>query len=196
MRKLIIFLLVGLFFSIGQADEFKPMRINILYTTWDTTRVNCYSQSDVPSNYTIDLSEWSMPTTNTLVTSHYGYRPQFKRMHKGVDVKVYIGDTIQSAWEGTVRVVKYEPKGYGNYIVVRHPNGFETIYGHLSKHLCKVGDKVTSGQPIGLGGNTGRSTGSHLHFETRIVGIDINPELIFDFKNQKVTSDYFYFTYR
>ncbi|MFA6873314.1 MAG: M23 family metallopeptidase, partial [Bacteroidaceae bacterium] len=90
-----------------------------------------------------------------------------------------------------VRVVKYEARGYGNYIVIRHPNGLETIYGHLSKWLVKPNEEVASGEPIGLGGSTGRSTGSHLHFETRFMGQALNPQLLFDFPNQDVTGDFY-----
>ncbi len=88
------------------------------------------------------------------------------RRHQGLDIKVYIGDTIRAAFSGKVRVVKYDGNGYGKYIVIRHNNGLETIYGHLSKQIVSPNQTVRAGQPIGLGGNTGRSTGSHLHFET------------------------------
>ena len=87
----------------------------------------------------------------------------------------------------------YERKGYGNYVVIRHPNGLETIYGHLSKHLVRENQVVKAGEPIGLGGNTGRSTGSHLHFETRFLGQAINPAEMFDFVAQDVTGDYYIF---
>lgn len=166
---------------------------NSLYSSWDTERVHCYSESDVPDTYRIDLRGFSMPTPSRVVTSNYGYRASFGRMHKGLDIKVYIGDTISSAFDGKVRVVAYEGKGYGNYVVVRHGNGLETVYGHLSKHLCKVGDIVKAGQPIGLGGNTGRSTGSHLHFETRVMGQAIDPSELFDFVHQDVTCDFYDF---
>lgn len=115
-------------------------------------------------------------------------------MHNGLDVKVYVGDTIRAAFDGKVRVVKYEPRGYGKYIVIRHPNGLETVYGHLSKQIVKVDDVVRAGEPIGLGGNTGRSTGSHLHFETRFLGIAINPIYMFDFENQDIVCDSYLFT--
>lgn len=164
---------------------------NDLYTTWDTNRVHCYGNQTAPEKYRIDLRGFAMPTPSRVVTSNYGYRASFGRMHKGIDVKVYIGDTIVSAFDGKVRVVDYEGKGYGNYVVIRHSNGLETIYGHLSKHLCRVGDVVKAGQPIGLGGNTGRSTGSHLHFETRLLGEAINPALLFDFVHQDVTGDFY-----
>lgn len=165
-----------------------------IYTTWNTERVHCYSAADVPEHYRIDLRGFAMPTPSRVITSNFGWRPSFGRMHKGLDIKVYIGDTIVSAFDGKVRIVDYEARGYGNYIVVRHSNGLETIYGHLSKHLCKEGDIVRAGQPIGLGGNTGRSTGSHLHFETRIAGEAINPALLFDFAAQDVTGDYYDFS--
>lgn len=162
-----------------------------LYSSWDTKAVHCYGTQQTPEHYRIDLRGFAMPTPSRVITSNYGYRASFGRMHKGLDIKVYIGDTISSAFDGKVRIVNYEAKGYGNYVVIRHNNGLETIYGHLSKHLCKVGDVVRAGQPIGLGGNTGRSTGSHLHFETRIVGEAINPALLFDFVHQDVTGDFF-----
>ena len=127
----------------------------------------------------------------TLVTA-----PRSTRMHKGLDIKVYTGDTIVSAFDGKVRMVGYEATGYGHYVVIRHRNGLETIYGHLSKSIAQEGEVVKAGQTIGLGGNTGRSFGSHLHFETRIVGVAIDPTLLFDFPNQDVTCNTFTFRYR
>ena len=114
-------------------------------------------------------------------------------MHKGLDIKVYIGDTIRAAFSGKVRIVRYEANGYGNYVVIRHNNGLETIYGHLSRQLVHENQTVRAGQPIGLGGNTGLSTGSHLHFETRLCGVALNPALFFDFRNQDVTGDFYTF---
>lgn len=167
---------------------------NDLYKSWNTSRVHCYDESELPDTYRIDLRGFAMPTPSRVITSNFGYRASFGRMHKGLDIKVYIGDTIVSAFDGKVRVVAYEGKGYGNYVVIRHGNGLETIYGHLSKHLCKVGDEVKAGEPIGLGGNTGRSTGSHLHFETRLLGEAIDPAVLFDFVNQDVTCDFYDYT--
>ena len=92
-----------------------------------------------------------------------------------------------------MRIVRYEARGYGNYIVIRHGNGLETIYGHLSKQLVSENQEVRAGDVIGLGGNTGRSTGSHLHFETRLCGVALNPALLFDFRAQDVTGDYYTF---
>ena len=114
-------------------------------------------------------------------------------MHKGIDLKVQIGDTIRAAFDGKVRLTKYERKGYGYYVIVRHENGLETVYGHLSKFLVKPDEYVKAGDPIALGGNTGRSTGPHLHFETRYMGYAINPAAIFDFANQTTHTDEFTF---
>lgn len=174
-----------------QADEIES-GIS-LYDTWNTTRAHCYSNAAVPDSFRIDLRGFAMPTPSRNITSRFGYRATFRRMHKGLDIKVYTGDTIVSAFDGKVRVVKYDAGGYGNYIVVRHNNGLETIYGHLSKQLVSVDQQVKAGEPIGLGGNTGRSFGSHLHFETRLLGEAIDPSLLFDFPNQDVTSDFYVF---
>lgn len=162
-----------------------------LYPTWTNEHVHVYRDVAMPDSFTIDLKGFCMPTDNRKITSHYG--PRRRRMHRGVDVKVYIGDTIRSAFDGKVRVVNYERRGYGKYVVIRHDNGLETIYGHLSKQLVGENQIVKAGEPIGLGGNTGRSTGSHLHFETRFLGKDINPVRMFDFPNQDIVSDTFTF---
>ena len=163
-----------------------------LYQGWHNNYVNRYYVV-MPIEYKIDLRHFCMPTPSRLITSNYGYRRTFGRMHKGLDIKVYIGDTIRAAFSGKVRIVAYERSGYGKYIVIRHPNGLETIYGHLSKQMVKEDQIVQAGEPIGLGGNTGRSTGSHLHFETRFLGQAINPAEMFDFVEQDVTGDYYLF---
>ena len=149
--------------------------------------------TNLPEHFRIDLRHFCMPTPSRVVTSNFGYRASFGRQHKGMDIKVYIGDSIRAAFSGKVRIVRYEGGGYGKYIVIRHNNGLETIYGHLSAQLVKENDEVRAGDVIGLGGNTGRSTGSHLHFETRLCGVALNPALMFDFRNQDVTGDYYDF---
>lgn len=164
---------------------------NDLYKVWSNSGVYIYGKTPLPDTYKIDLRGFVMPTPSRNVTSRYGYRASFKRNHYGLDIKVYTGDTIVSAWDGKVRVVKSDPNGWGNYVVVRHPNGIETLYAHMSKHLVKENQIVKAGEPVGLGGNTGRSTGSHLHLECRILGEAINPELLFDFPHQDVTGDYY-----
>ena len=150
-----------------------------------------YMASHMPDTATIDLRGFCMPTSSRVITSNFGAR--WGRQHKGLDIKVYIGDTIRAAFSGKVRVVKYEGRGYGKYVVIRHYNGLETYYAHMSKQLVSEGDDVRAGDPIGLGGNTGRSTGSHLHFETRLCGVALNPALMFDFCNQDVTGDSYTF---
>lgn len=129
------------------------------------------------------------------ITSPYGYRRRFRRMHKGVDLKLNIGDTVRAAFDGKVRIVRNQGarKGYGMYVVIRHPNQLETVYGHLSKWLVEPDQYVKAGDPIALGGNTGRSTGPHLHFETRYMGYAINPCAIFDFANQTTHTDTYTF---
>lgn len=164
-----------------------------IYSTWVTTKAHPYSAAEVPDSFRIDLRGFCMPTPSRNVTSRFGYRPTFRRVHKGLDIKVYTGDTIVAAFDGKVRVVRYDAGGYGNYVVIRHNNGLETIYGHLSKQLVAGDQYVKAGEPIGLGGNTGRSFGSHLHFETRIAGEPINPELLFNFPEQDVTMDFYTF---
>lgn len=166
---------------------------NDLYSSWVTTKAHPYKSSEVPDSFRIDLRGFCMPTPSRLITSTFGYRPRFRRMHKGLDIKVYTGDTIVAAFNGKVRVAQYDAGGYGYYIVLRHANGLETIYGHLSKQLVETNQEVRAGEPIGLGGNTGGSYGSHLHFETRLAGEPINPELLFDFRAQDVTGDFFTF---
>ncbi len=162
-----------------------------LYPSWNNDLVNAYGNVALPDTFRINLRGFAMPTSSRVITSRFG--PRWGRMHKGLDIKVYIGDTICAAFDGRVRVVKYERRGYGNYIVIRHNNGLETIYGHLSKQLVHEDQYVHAGEPIGLGGNTGRSTGSHLHFETRLLGQAINPELLFNFPQQDVTCDTYVF---
>ena len=160
-----------------------------LYKEWNNRYA--HRATELPDSFNINLRHFCMPTTSRIITSNFGSR--WGRMHKGLDIKVYIGDTIRAAFDGKVRIVRYEAGGYGNYVVIRHHNGLETIYGHMSKQLVNEDETVHAGDPIGLGGNTGRSTGSHLHFETRLCGVALNPALMFDFKNQDVTGDNYLF---
>lgn len=158
-----------------------------LYEDWNNKYA--HQATTLPDSFLINLRDFCMPTTNRVVTSNFGSR--WGRQHKGLDIKVYIGDTIRAAFPGKVRIVRNEGlrKGYGMYVVIRHLNGLETIYGHLSKWLVSENQEVKAGDPIALGGSTGRSTGSHLHFETRLCGVALNPALMFDFKNQDVVGD-------
>ena len=176
------------------SEEEEP-ELDIYTEGWDSNMVNCYNGVDVPQTMAIDVSNYAMPCPGYM-TSPYGYRKRFRRMHKGVDLKVQIGDTIRAAFDGRVRLTKYERRGYGYYVVVRHTNDLETVYGHLSKFLVEPDQYVKAGDPIALGGNTGRSTGPHLHFETRYMGYAINPSAIFDFANQTIHTDTYTFDKR
>ena len=166
-----------------------------IYTEgWDSDLVNCYKDANVPNSKVLDVRHYVMPIKGNYVTSHYGYRPKFGRTHKGIDLRAAIGDTVYSAFSGRVRLTRFERGGYGFYVIVRHENGLETVYGHLSRFLVKPDQYVKAGQPIALSGNTGRSTGPHLHFETRFMGYAINPEAIFDFANRCTHTDSYTFT--
>ena len=166
-----------------------------LYPNWSNNYTTNYGV-EMPKEYKIDLRAFHFPCESRRVTSSYGYRRSFRRKHYGTDIKVYVGDTIRSAFSGKIRIVANQgrKKGYGKYVVIRHHNGLETVYGHLSKQLVVEDQEVKAGEPIGLGGNTGRSTGSHLHFETRFLGQFIDPEKLFDFTAQDALGDYYLFS--
>ena len=172
-------------------DEAEP-ELDIYTEGWNSKSVNAYAGMEVPDMQTIDVSNFAMPCPG-YVTSPYGYRPRFRREHKGIDLKLQTGDTVYAAFPGRVRLTNFERRGYGHYVILRHPNGLETVYGHLSKILVKPDQDVKVGEPIALGGNTGRSFGSHLHLETRYMGTPINPAAIFDFANQTVHTDTYTF---
>ena len=162
-----------------------------LYPEWSNSYVNKYDNVVLPDTVIVSMKGYRMPTDSTYITDKFGYRPRRGRQHFGLDIRIKTGDTIRAAFDGKVRISRYERRGYGHYLVIRHPNGLETLYGHLSKKLVAENDIVHAGDPIGLGGNTGRSTGPHLHFETRILGNAINPALMFDFPNQRAVTDYY-----
>jgi murein DD-endopeptidase MepM/ murein hydrolase activator NlpD len=123
----------------------------------------------------------------SVVTSNFGQRRWL--WHYGVDTRLTRGDTVRSAFDGIVRVIQYDRRGYGNVVVVRHPNGLETVYGHLSKKLVMPNQKVRAGDALGLGGNTGHSTGPHLHLELRYFGEPFDPNWIIDFENHRLKGD-------
>jgi murein DD-endopeptidase MepM/ murein hydrolase activator NlpD len=121
-----------------------------------------------------------------IVTSGFGWRDSAQ--HQGIDLELKKGDAVGCAFDGMVRVATRNYGGYGNVVIVRHFNGLETLYAHLYKIKVKPGDFVFAGQTIGLGGSTGRSTGAHLHFETRFKGIPINPKYFISFDEQCLIS--------
>lgn len=128
------------------------------------------------------LSFFSIPFEG-VITSNYGYRDG--KIHRGIDIDLNKGDKIHAAFDGKIRLARFQG-GYGNVVVIMHPNGLETVYAHLSRLKVKAGDIVQSGQVIGLGGSTGHSTGSHLHFEMRFRGHALNPGLIVSFQENKL----------
>lgn len=174
-------------------DEEEEPEPDIYLEGWESGLVNPYKNAVVPNEATIDVSGYVPPCLG-YVTSNYGYRRRFRRMHRGIDLKAHKGDTIVAAFDGRVRLTKFERRGYGYYVIIRHTNGLETVYGHLSKFLVKPDQDVKAGEPIALAGNTGRSTGPHLHFETRYMGYAINPAGIIDFDKHEVRSPEYTFT--
>ena len=165
------------------------------YSIWDSNKVNPYKVDgekftdtlDIPLHYRNPDLKWTMPISNGVITSPFGLRRW--RWHYGTDLRVNYGDSVRVAFDGIVRVAHYDRYGYGHYVLVRHYNGLETLYGHFKKRLVKVGDVVTSGDVIGLGGSTGRSSGPHLHFEVRYAGNAIDPTSLFDFANDSLIND-------
>jgi murein DD-endopeptidase MepM/ murein hydrolase activator NlpD len=164
---------------------------------WDTRWVNPFRSDTArivfPDSCEIDCSAFIIPIQNDSLKITSSYGPRRRRMHRGIDLKLQIGDTVYAAFPGKVRIRNTERRGYGKYLVLRHPNGLETVYGHLSAWLVDVNDIVRAGDPIALGGNTGRSTGSHLHFETRFLGQAIDPSEIIDFDNKTPHQELFVF---
>ena len=147
-------------FMFGDSTLFTHHPADSLYRhIWTDERVNPYGTlfDSLKEDVHIPMAGFVLPAPG-YVTSPFGWRRY--RMHKGTDIKVQIGDSIRSAWPGQVRIVGWDPRGYGYYVVLRHDNGLETIYGHLSRPLVDEYERVPAGYVIGLGGNTGRSTGS------------------------------------
>ena len=148
---------------------------------WPSRFVRAYgNRITPPENFVIDMTGFVMPIhENARLSSNFGWRG--RRFHYGIDFSAPTGDTIVAVFDGKVRVRDFDRRGYGNYLVIRHPNGLETVYAHLSRFLVERDEFVRAGQPIGLVGSTGRSTGPHLHFETRFMGLVINPNRLIDF---------------
>ena len=162
---------------------------------WDTTNIAAYKSVKIDSlpqsvaiNLVDSLKSYRFPYVGR-VTSRYGIR--HRRAHNGIDIALKVGDTICSAFDGRVRFSKATDTGYGTLVIIRHDNGLETYHGHLSARLVEEGDRVVAGQPIALGGNSGRSTGPHIHFETRYYGQSFDPERIIDFRTGELRRDSF-----
>ena len=131
-----------------------------------------------------DLANKFVSPNAGVITSRYGHRKG--RNHNGIDIGFNVTDTIRAAWTGKVRYAKFNSGGFGNLVVIRHENGLETFYAHMSRLLVEPNQEVQAGDIIGVGGNTGRSFGPHLHFEVRFYDAPINPEEMIDFANGTV----------
>ncbi|MBK7174580.1 MAG: peptidoglycan DD-metalloendopeptidase family protein [Bacteroidales bacterium] len=170
--------------------NFSPL--NTFYSSWDTLYVRRYSDPlpSVTDSILLPLipdgtGNFVFPSNGQLL-SPFGYRG--RRVHAGVDLKLNLHDTVVSAFDGVVRMARYYA-GYGNCVVIRHYNGLETLYGHLSRIKVKVNQVVQAGDLIGLGGSTGRASCNHLHFETRFRGQAFNPKQLIDFEHFSLLQD-------
>jgi murein DD-endopeptidase MepM/ murein hydrolase activator NlpD len=173
-----------------EEEEMEFPADDIYEGSWNTDHVKAYGDVSIPDSFKIDVSGFVFPFEGR-ITSKFG--PRKRRFHYGTDIKLQTGDTVRAAFDGKIRVLNYERKGYGYFLVLRHSNGLETVYGHLSKFLVEPDNIVKAGDPIALGGNTGRSSGSHLHFEMRFLGQAIDPQSIVDFDNSSTFDDYYVF---
>lgn len=165
------------------AEEFRNDP-EVFSDHWNTTATHAYSDVELsslpeatPIRLVDSLGSYHHPYIGR-ITSRYG--PRRGRAHQGLDISLKIGDPVYATFDGKVRMSK-AAGNYGNLVIIRHNNGLETYYAHLSERSVEVGDWVVAGQQIGLGGNTGRSTGPHLHFEVRYKGQSFDPERIIDF---------------
>jgi len=159
---------------------------------WNTTVVHPYYSVDlekIPSRITIvlkdSLDSYCCPD-HSKVFSKFG--PRHGRRHNGVDIPSPTGTPVYACFPGKVRISQLS-SGYGNLVIIRHENGLETYYGHLSERSVEAGQWVNGGQVIGKVGSTGRSTGPHLHFETRYQGYAFDPEWIIDFNSGDLRAD-------
>ncbi|BDD03568.1 peptidoglycan DD-metalloendopeptidase family protein [Aureibacter tunicatorum] len=165
------------------------------YSIWNEWSVDPYHMDLKNFSDTLRLplydskkgEHWAYPMKPSKVTSDFGMRNY--QWHYGIDLRLNTGDPIYAAFDGIVRMARYNRGGYGYYVVLRHKNGLETIYAHLSKYVVKIGQEVKAGEMIGKGGSTGRSTGPHLHFEVRYNGIAIDPNALFNFEDYVLLRD-------
>lgn len=168
-------------------DDFDTYPASEYYhDSWSTESLNPYKVKvgNLPDSVEINCSDFCYPTKSNHITSPFG--PRHGRFHYGTDIGLSVGDTVYAVFPGKVRFVTYERRGYGHYVVIRHDNGLESLSAHLSKVLVKENEDVKAGEPIGLGGSTGRSTGPHLHFELRFLGDPFNTAKLIDYKTKSL----------
>lgn len=158
-------------------------------TDWNTVNSRSTYCFDPTRTYVLplDSAHFIFPAKGGAVISPYG--PRSGRMHTGTDYKQNSGDPIYAAWDGVVRMAKMGYYGYGGLVIIRHPNGLETSYAHLSRIMVKVNQKVKAGDQIGKAGRTGRATTDHLHFETRFLYQSFNSATIVDYAAKKLCTD-------
>jgi murein DD-endopeptidase MepM/ murein hydrolase activator NlpD len=170
------------------------------YSSWDSKKIDIYNFDLKSFRDTVNIRlydtffgyDWKMPLDRTPVTSPFGYR--WRRWHYGIDLDLNTGDPVYSGFDGIVRIKSYDRYGYGYYIVIRHKNGLESVYGHLSKQLVEIGQEVKAGDLIAKGGSTGRSTGAHLHYELRYKGLPFDPQSVYDFASPSIVGPNFTIT--
>ena len=180
--------------SLTNFYEDTPIPSNSMYGKWDTQNISPYDDELTLNDTSIyltladeqNLCNFVMPLDTTIITSHFGYREG--KNHNGIDLDLQVWDPVRSTFDGMVRIALKHP-GYGRVVVIRHYNGLETLYAHLHRIKVQPGDIVEAGQIIGLGGSSGRSTGSHLHFEVRFKGKPLNPKHLISFKNNQLISN-------
>lgn len=161
---------------------------NLFTENWTDKCIFAYlGEKHVPNKFEIELTDHNKPFCLPIYGKLFrGYG----RGHDGIDIGLKKGDSIYAAFDGRVRYANYNRGGYGNLIIIRHYNGLETWYGHLSKNLVAVNQDVKAGELIGLGGSTGRSVSPHLHFEVRYRDKVLDPLKFIDFENKKLVSNY------
>ncbi|MDR1592792.1 MAG: peptidoglycan DD-metalloendopeptidase family protein [Prevotellaceae bacterium] len=162
--------------------------------TWTSRHLNPYriSIDSLPDSVEIDCCDFVFPVPNNRINSNFGIRRG--RFHYGTDIALTIGDTVRATFSGIVRIVDYERRGYGHYVVIRHNNSLESVSAHLSKTFVTTNQIVEAGDPIGLGGNSGRSTGPHLHYELRFLGNAFNTTKLIDYPNKTTFDDIYLLT--